>query len=58
MIDLNELYAVAVEQYGQEAAEQAAEAAIAAWNCNALAGFSQEVCEAEQVAAFNAALEQ
>ena len=58
MTDLNELYEAAVKQYGQEAADQAAEAAIAAWNVNALAWFSPEVCAAEQIAAFQAALEQ
>ena len=58
MQDLKEIYEAAVEQYGQEAAERAAEASIAAWNVNALAGFSQEVCAAEQIAAFQTALEQ
>lgn len=58
MTDLNELYAAAVEQYGLEASERAAEASIAAWNVNAMAGFSPEVCAAEQIAAFQAALEQ
>ena len=58
MQDLNEIYEAAVEQYGPEAAERAAEASIAAWNVNALAGFSPEVCAAEQIAAFQAALEQ
>ena len=46
MQDLNEIYEAAVEQYGPEAAERAAEASIAAWNVNALAGFSPEVCAA------------
>ncbi len=58
MQDLNEIYQTAVEQYGLEAAERAAEASIAAWNVNAMGGFSPEVCAAEQVAAFQAALEQ
>lgn len=57
MQDLNAIYQDAVEQYGLEAADRAAEASIAAWNVNALAGFSPEVCEAEQVAAFNAVLD-
>lgn len=58
MIDLNEIYAASVDQYGQEVADRAAEASIAAWNVNALAGFSPEVCADEQIAAFKAALEQ
>lgn len=58
MKDLNEIYEAAVEQYGLEAAERAAEASIDAWNVNAMAGFSPEVCAAEQIAAFQAALEQ
>jgi hypothetical protein len=58
MTDLNELYDAAVEQHGQDAADQASEAAIAAWNVNALAGFGPETCAAEQAAAFQAALEQ
>lgn len=58
MQDLKEIYEAAVEQYGLEAAERAAEASLAAWNVNALAGFSPEVCAAEQIAAFQAALEQ
>ena len=58
MTDLNELYAATVEQYGQEVAERAAEASIAAWNVNSMAGFSPEVCTAEQIAAFQEALEQ
>ena len=39
-------------------ADQAAEAAIAAWNVSALAGFGPETCAAEQAAAFQVALEQ
>lgn len=58
MKDLNEIYEAAVNQYGEDAANRAAEASIAAWNVNALAGFSPEVCAAEQIAAFQAALEQ
>lgn len=58
MQDLNEIYEAAVEQYGEESANRAAEEGIAAWNVNALAGFSPEVCAAEQIAAFQTALEQ
>ena len=58
MQDMKEIYEAAVEQYGPDAAERAAEASIAAWNVNAMAGFSPEVCAAEQIAAFQAALEQ
>ena len=58
MQDLNKIYEAAVEQYGLEAAERAAEAAIAAWNVNAMAGFSPEVCAAEQIAPFQSALDQ
>ncbi len=55
---MNEIYAAAVEQYGREVAEKAAEESIAAWNVNAMAGFSPEVCAAEQIAAFQAGLQQ
>lgn len=58
MQDLNEIYEAAVEQYGEDAANRAAEEGIAAWNVNAMAGFSPEVCAAEQIAAFQTALEQ
>jgi hypothetical protein len=49
-------YESAVEKFGKEAADQAAAASIEVFNTNALAGASNAECEAEQLAAFDAAL--
>jgi hypothetical protein len=56
-INLQQEYEIAVEKFGQEAADKAAEIGVAAYNTNAVAGLSQEECEAEQLAAFKAELE-
>ncbi len=53
---LKAAYESAVEEFGEEIAEQAAELSIEAFNTNAQAGFSDEECEAEQLAAFAQAL--
>jgi len=57
MTDLNQLYNSAVDAHGQEAADAAAQCGIEAFNVNAIAGASIEQCEAEQEAAFLAALD-
>ncbi len=57
MTDLNALYAAAVDSHGQARADAAAAASIEAYNTNAVGGLSQEACEAEQAAAFVAAMD-
>lgn len=54
---LQAAYEAAVEEFGQEAADLAAAASVEAFNANALAGAAPEECEAEQLAAFEAALQ-
>lgn len=54
---LQAAYEAAVEEFGQEIADQAASISQEAWNVNAAAGFDQAVCEAEQLAAFAQALQ-
>jgi hypothetical protein len=55
---LQAAYEAAVLKFGREAADRAAEESAATYNTNALAGFSPDECAAEQLAAFEAALEQ
>jgi len=55
--NLQSAYEAAVEKFGKEAADRAASASIEVFNTNALAGASNEECEAEQLAAFEAALQ-
>jgi hypothetical protein len=55
-MNAQDLYEQAVDQYGQERADRAAAISIEYYNDNALAGFSLELCEAEQSAAFKEAL--
>lgn len=52
----NSMYESAVSEYGQEAADRAAQESIEAFNAAAIAGMTEEQCEAEQAAAFSAAL--
>ena len=47
----------AVEDYGQEVAEAAADAAVGAYNCNAIAGFDKNFCDAEEYAAWRTFLD-
>ncbi len=54
---LQAAYESAVEEFGEEIAKQAADISIEAFNTNAQAGFSDEECEAEQLAAFAQALQ-
>lgn len=56
--ELNDMYYKAVATHGQDAADEAAEASINAYNTNALAGFDQATCEKAQAAAFRDALAQ
>ena len=49
-------FETAVESHGQDAAEKAAEASIEAYNTAAIAGLPENACDAEQLAAFEAAL--
>ena len=53
---LQAAYIAAAEYFGEEAADKAAAEGVEAFNVNALAGASLEDCEAEQMAAFKAAL--
>lgn len=55
-MEMNNVFSAAVESHGQEAAEKAAEASIDAYNTSAIAGLAEEFCDAEQLAAFEAAL--
>jgi len=55
--DLQTAYESAVEKFGREVADRAAAASIEVFDTNALAGVSTEECEAEQLAAFEAALQ-
>jgi hypothetical protein len=56
MENLNDLYDSAVAEYGQEAADMVAQESVEAFNSAAIAGMTEEQCEAEQSAAFSAAL--
>jgi hypothetical protein len=51
---LEALFSEAVEKFGLEIAEKAAAVGVEAYGTNALARKSEEVCIAEQIAAFNA----
>lgn len=58
MNSLESIYQQAIEQYGLDAANRAAEISVEYYNANAIAGFSPEICEAEQIAAFQEALKE
>jgi hypothetical protein len=54
--NLQAAFDAAVAEFGQDLADKAAEQSVEAFNTTALAGASAEQCEAEQLAAFAAAL--
>ena len=55
---LNEAYEAAAAIVGSDAADEAARESIDAFNAACFSGLSMQECEAEQLAAFNAALPQ